>query len=79
MEDPIDYISLLSPRTYNATVIQIIYHLATYFKGDYEKVSLWIKAKNPLLGNISAIDMISTGREKKLLKFIEDCLSGNHP
>lgn len=53
--------------------------VAEYFKGDVRKTSLWFKINNPLLGNISPRDMIRVGRYQKLIKFVQDALSGEAP
>ena len=45
--------------------------LSTFFGGDQEVVEWWFGAKSPLLGGVSPNDMISMGREAKLLEFVE--------
>ena len=42
---------------------------ATGWKRD--KVNLWFKTRNPLLGNMAPIFMIATGRGAKLIDWIE--------
>lgn len=49
--------------------------LADHFNGDAQKVSLWFKAPNPMLGNVSPRDMIRYGRFAKLQRFIVEALS----
>lgn len=51
--------------------------VAEYFQGDARKVSLWFKAPNPMLGNISPRDMIRYGRFAKLQRFVLGALSDN--
>lgn len=40
------------------------------FDGDDDKAAIWFRAKNPLLGDISPLDMIRLGRLDRLRKFI---------
>lgn len=47
--------------------------------GSKEKADVWFDTKNPLLGNVSPIEMIKSGRWEKLFKFIEVSSQGNHP
>lgn len=53
--------------------------VAGYFEGNARKTALWFQIKNPALGNISPRDMIRLGRYQKLMKFIQDALSGSTP
>jgi hypothetical protein len=46
---------------------------------DPKKVKLWIETPNPLLGDISPLAMLLTGRSKKLLKIVDGLLEGNLP
>lgn len=57
----------------------IINLVTEQFNGDLEKAELWFNTKNPLLGNLSPIDMIRFGRYEKLQKFIFNVRSGNLP
>lgn len=57
----------------------IINLTASFFHGDLNKTSLWFKAKNPLLGDISPRDMICYGRYDKLRKFILNAVAENRP
>lgn len=60
--------------------IAIIWELVTeYFKGDLKKTTLWFRVKNPLLGNMSPIEMIRFGRYQKLLSFIQNARAGESP
>lgn len=55
----------------------ILYDLVnSYFKSDL-KTKRWFRAKNPLLGNVSPLDMINRGRHAKLLMFIRLALDEN--
>lgn len=51
--------------------------VAEYFSGNAQKIELWFRMPNPLLGNISPRDMIRFGRFKKLHKFIQNALHSN--
>lgn len=46
--------------------------VAEYFNGDVQKVELWFKLPNPMLGNISPRDMIRLGRYERLSNFVLD-------
>jgi hypothetical protein len=46
--------------------------VAEFFNGDAQKVGLWFKIANPLLGNVSPRNMIRIGRYKRLLNFVLD-------
>lgn len=48
--------------------------VAEHFKGDPQKVSLWFKAPNPMLGNVSPRDMIRYGGFAKLQRFVSGAL-----
>jgi len=50
----------------------IITLLTTFFKNDEQKVAYWLDTINVNLGGLRPIDMIKLGKEKKLLKFIEN-------
>lgn len=50
-----------------------------FFENNEEKTLLWFDTKNPLLGNISPLEMVRNGRLKKLRNFILDQLEGNTP
>ena len=53
-------------------IANIANHVAEFFKGDRDKVSLWFELRNPMLGNISPRNLIRAGRYKRLLNFILD-------
>jgi len=44
---------------------------------DEDKVEIWFKTKNPMLGNAAPIDFIINGRTHKLKRFIESSIEGN--
>lgn len=69
----------MSAQKKNKTVECIISALDVFFNGNFKKTDLWLRTKNPLLGNVRPWDMIEAGREKKLLKFINNQLSQNPP
>ena len=51
--------------------------LLKFFKGDGDKMNLWYHTKNPLLGDISPIDMIQAGRYDRLLRWAKQQLAEN--
>lgn len=51
--------------------------VADFFKGDTLKTKRWLKAKNPMLGGLSARDMICFGRHKKLMQFVMNAAEAN--
>lgn len=53
--------------------------VAEFFKREPHKIKLWWLTKNPGLGNVSPVDMLLVGREKKLYEFIKSSLEGNRP
>lgn len=48
----------------------------SYFK-NRKKTHVWFQTENPLLGGVTPMSMIASGREAKLQKFIEEQLEGN--
>lgn len=57
----------------------IVLNLVAQFFGDEQKVVLWFKTPNPLLGDLTPRDMIRIGRFQKLRRFIQNALSENQP
>lgn len=53
-------------------------YLTNYFK-DLEKVDYWLNTVNPLLGNISPIEMMALGKGKKVFRMIKNSIEGNNP
>jgi|ERR1035437_5047875 hypothetical protein len=53
--------------------------VARMFNGDAEKTTLWFKARNPLLGDVSPRDMIRLGRYERLRKFIVNAMLKRSP
>ena len=49
------------------------------FNGDVNKTYIWFDTPNPLLGNISPMQMIREGRSDRVHKFILNALAGNKP
>lgn len=45
--------------------------VAEYFSGDLVKVNSWFEARNPLLGDLSPLEMIAYGRAHRLKRFVE--------
>lgn len=50
-----------------------------FFKGDEKKTKTWFLTKSMLLGDVSPMFMIYTGRIDKLLGYIYSSLEGNFP
>lgn len=48
-----------------------------FFGGDKKKTKLWFSSENPLLGNISPLQMIAVGRSEKLLNWVKQQLDLN--
>lgn len=48
-----------------------------FFENNYKKTLLWFSNKNPLLGNVSPIEMLKNGRVEKLCNFIHNQISEN--
>lgn len=59
----------------NPIVDRCIDLVSEFFNDDQSKMTLWWETENPLLGNVSPIHMILTGRYDRLLQFIEDQLA----
>lgn len=55
----------------------IYFLVLDFFNGNEEKAFVWFDTENPLLGNITPIEMINIGRIKRLRKFIETSLREN--
>lgn len=51
-----------------------ISRVAEFFKNDEAKTLLWFKTKNPQLADFTPIEMIQSGRAKRLIDFINFCL-----
>jgi hypothetical protein len=56
---------------------QMCYDKVNGFFKDEEKTKLWMETNNPLLGEISPIQMMQLGRYQKLMQFIDSSLEGN--
>lgn len=50
-----------------------------FFKGNKDKALTWWNTSNPLLGDITPVDMVKMGRSLKLLKIIKELIAGNLP
>lgn len=46
---------------------------------DRDKINLWMKLRNPMLGEISPLFMIATGRGEKLLSWMKTQIDENSP
>lgn len=56
--------------------IEIVINLHVIFN-DTKKVVAWLKTKNMNFGNYSPLYLLSIGRGKKVLQFIEAALDDN--
>lgn len=46
--------------------------LTEFFNPNEDKVDIWLQTKNLNLGNFTPMELITRGRAKKVLEFIED-------
>lgn len=51
----------------------------TSFFGDEAKARLWMQTPNPMLGDVSPVDMIVAGRYWKLNRFVTYALAESRP
>ncbi len=51
--------------------------LDKHFEGNWEKANLWIITKNPLLGDVSPLEMMTHCRHERLLEFIKGAMKAN--
>jgi uncharacterized protein (DUF2384 family) len=56
-----------------------VYNLVNNFFNNDIKANLFMKTKNPLLGNMSPVEMIIFGRTDKLIKVITSLIEDNKP
>lgn len=47
------------------------------FFGDEKTAALWMRTENPMLGGVSPLDMIESGRGDKLLEWMREALAEN--
>lgn len=58
-------------------LMEVVVALHVYY-GDYEKMNLWLKIENPMLGHIAPSRMLRTpSLRRKLVKFINTALDEN--
>lgn len=57
----------------------VIAAVSEFYKGDKFKTKKWMMAKNPLLGNVTALYMIGIGRGTKLRKIVQAWSNGDLP
>ncbi|SRR5260221_245030 len=62
---------------YHADLFLIYGLLRTYFKGDEDRINLWMSTPNLLLGNQIPDNMLKVGKSKKLLCFVQSNLEEN--
>lgn len=53
--------------------------IKNYFNGDIDKTFKWFSTSNPALGYLSPLEMLKSGKEKNLKKFIDNALLGINP
>ncbi len=53
-----------------AEVESTIRHVEKFFDGDFAKTILWFNTKNPMLGDITPIELIQLGKYEKVKEFI---------
>lgn len=53
------------------TIAKIFGLLSIFFSNDTQKIAEWLNTENLLLRGFSPWDLVRSGKEKKLLKFIE--------
>lgn len=58
-------------------LLEISFLVQRHFKHNKKKSDKWMNESNPLLGNVSPVEMIQAGRAKKLLKFIINQIEEN--
>lgn len=49
--------------------------VAQVFDGDVDKTARWFRAKNPMLGDVSPLDMVRLGRFDRLELFVKRAAS----
>lgn len=50
-----------------------------HFKEDHVKVYLWFLTPNPMLGEVSPVEMVRNGRANKLLRVVRNLLDEDVP
>jgi len=53
--------------------------LFDFFDGDISLIATWLDTKNPMIGNITPLEMIKRGRAKRLVKMILAMKEGDFP
>lgn len=48
-----------------------------FLRGDRDKTLTWFHTPNPMLGMLTPLHMIQSGRSAKLIKFIESSMDDN--
>ena len=57
-----------------AEVESTIGHVEKFFKGDFAKTILWFNTKNPMLGDITPMDLIRLRKYENLNKFVKSAI-----
>lgn len=60
-------------------LISVLAVVSKQFDGDKQETLLWFNMPNTLLGGLSPAQMITLGKHKKLMKFIQRSIEGNMP
>lgn len=68
------YVSHVSKRTIPLELYELVLH---FFSGDKTRTRAWFFLTNPLLGEISPIDMIALGKTDKVRKFIDEAIASS--
>lgn len=68
----------MSAEADHEIVLKIGYHLAEVFSDEPSKILIWMVNSQEGLGGYTPCDMITMGKEDKLLEFIENLRSGNY-
>jgi hypothetical protein len=53
--------------------------VVAFFHGDDEKATIWMEARNPLLGGMTPTEMVRIGQGEKLLEFIRGATAASQP
>ena len=65
----------MNSEAYEREVLALV---TKFFETQPEKVDLWMKLPNPMLGEVSPNQMLERGRGENLLKWVKDSLEENY-
>jgi predicted nucleotidyltransferase len=60
-------------------IANVIALVAQFFASDVRKTALWFRTRNPMLGQMSPVEMIRLGRFDRLRRFVMDALADQMP